>query len=48
MADVKRVRRELSRELAAAHRKGRLGPALKTLEAEGRRALRRALKRPNG
>lgn len=42
VAEVKKVRRELSRRLMAAHRKGRLHEELLTLEREGERAYRDA------
>jgi hypothetical protein len=42
VAEVKKIRRELSRRLMAAHRKGRLHEELLALEREGMRAYREA------
>ena len=43
VAQVKKVRRELSRQLMAAHRKGKLHEEIKAMEREGERAYREAL-----
>jgi hypothetical protein len=48
VADVKRVRREISRRLLAARRRGRLHEELTALEREGERACRDASKPRRG
>jgi hypothetical protein len=48
VADVKRVRREISRRLLAARRGGRLHEELTALEREGERACRDASKKRRG
>jgi len=45
VAQVKRIRRKLSRKLMAAHRKGKLHEAMRALEREGIEALKEAGKR---
>jgi len=43
VAQVKRIRRDLSRRLMAAHRKGRLHEELLSMGREGEHAYREAL-----
>lgn len=43
VAEVKRIRRKLSRRLMQAHRRGKLHEELKALEREGQRAYREAV-----
>lgn len=45
MAQVRRIRRKISRELVAAHRRGKLHEAMRALEREGTEALREAARR---
>lgn len=42
VAEVKRIRRQISKRLMEAHRKGRLHEELVSLEREGERAFREA------
>lgn len=43
VAEVKRIRRKISRRLMAAHRKGRLHEAVRELERKGDQLLREAV-----
>ncbi len=45
VAQVKRIRRKISRELMTAHRRGKLHEAMRALEREGIEALKEASKR---
>jgi len=46
VADVKRIRRKISRRLMDAHRRGRLHEELKAMERQGERAYREATTGP--